>query len=211
MNKYCFLIGITLFQCIYAQTTPKYWSVRGNAGTSPDTHFLGTTDSQNLLFKTNNLEAIQLNLDGKIGLGVSNFSCTNCSGFRLFVKGFLKAEKIKLDIASENGWADYVFKSDYQLPGLEEVEQHIQKKGHLPNIPSAEEVVNNGIELGEMKAKLLAKIEELTLYTIELNKRNQNLTRQSSDLDHQINNQNEIIDKLQKRIENLELNHRKTF
>lgn len=211
MNKYSFLISIIFFQYVYSQTTPKYWSARGNAGTSPDNHFVGTTDSQKLLFKTNGTEAMQLDITGKAGIGVSNFSCTSCSGYRLFVKGALKAEKIKLDIASENGWADYVFKSDYQLPRLEEVEQHIQEKGHLPNIPSAEEVVKNGIELGEMKARLLAKIEELTLYTIDLNKRNQSLTQQSSELDNQINNQNKVIDTLQKRIEKLENDHRQTF
>lgn len=69
-----------------------------------------------------------------------------------------------------NVWADYVFKKDYKLNSLEEVEKHIQEKGHLPNIPSADEVVKNGINLGEMDAKLLEKIEELTLYSIEQNK-----------------------------------------
>lgn len=212
MSKYSFLIGILFFQFAHSQTTPKYWSARGNAGTSSETHFVGTTDSQNLIIKTNGTEAMQLNTSGKVDMGgVSNFSCTGCSDYRLFVKGALKAEKIKIDIASENGWADHVFKPDYQLLKLEEVERHIQEKGHLPNIPSAEEVVKNGIELGEMKARLLAKIEELTLYTIDLNRKNKSLTQQSSDLDDQIYNQNEIIDKLQKRIEKLEKDDHKKF
>ncbi|MNG14892.1 hypothetical protein D3C84_986840 [compost metagenome] len=56
------------------------------------------------------------------------------------------------------------------MPTLQEVEKHINEKGHLENIPSEEEVLENGINLGEMNAKLLQKIEELTLYTIEQNK-----------------------------------------
>ncbi|GEN67726.1 hypothetical protein DRF57_18150 [Chryseobacterium rhizosphaerae] len=197
------------FQYAYSQLAPiKYWSVRGNAGTSSDAHFLGTTDSQSLFLKTDGVEAMQLGIGGTAGIGFSNFSCTGCSGYRLFVKGGVKAEKIKLNIASDNDWADYVLRSDYQLLRLEEVEKYIQEKGNLPNIPSAEEVAKNGIELGEMKARLLAKIEELTLYTIDLNKRNEDLTQQSSELDNQITNQNEITDKLQKRIEKLEHDYR---
>nr|WP_315034810.1 hypothetical protein [uncultured Chryseobacterium sp.] len=211
MKKYSILISFVFFQYTYSQTTPKFWSVRGNTATNPETHFIGTRDSTNFLFKTNAVEAMQLHTTGKAGIGVSNFSCSSCSGYRLFVKGALKAEKIRLDIASENNWADYVLKPDYQLVNLGEVERYIQEKGHLPNIPSANEVVKNGMELGEMKARLLAKIEELTLYTIDLHKKNKTLTQQSSDLDHQINLQNEIIDQLQKRIERLEANHRKTF
>lgn len=69
-----------------------------------------------------------------------------------------------------NGWSDFVFKKEYKLPTLEEVENHIAEKGHLENIPSEEEVLKNGINLGEMNAKLLQKIEELTLYVIEMKK-----------------------------------------
>ncbi|CAA7389971.1 nitrogenase component 1 family protein [Chryseobacterium fistulae] len=69
-----------------------------------------------------------------------------------------------------NVWADYVFKKGYKLKPLEEVEKYIEEKGHLPNIPSAEEVSRDGINLAEMNTKLLEKIEELTLYSIEQNK-----------------------------------------
>jgi len=68
------------------------------------------------------------------------------------------------------GWADFVFQKDYELAALEEVEKHIQEKGHLPNIPSAKEVIDNGLSLGESQKLLLQKIEELTLYVIEQNK-----------------------------------------
>ncbi len=62
------------------------------------------------------------------------------------------------------GRSDFVFENDYELRTLEEVEQHINEKGRLPEIPSETEVTENGINLGEMNAKLLQKIEELTLY-----------------------------------------------
>ena len=68
------------------------------------------------------------------------------------------------------GWSDFVFFKDYKLPTLKEVENHIKSKGHLQNIPSAKEVEENGILLGNMNAKLLEKIEELTLYTIKQQK-----------------------------------------
>lgn len=115
--------------------------------------------------------------------------CTDCSEYKLFVKNGIKAEKVKVELASTNGWADYVFKKNYRLNTLEEVEKHIEEKGHLPNVPSAEEVVKNGINLGEMDAKLLEKIEELTLYSIEQNK--------------QLKSQSEEIKVLKKQVQQL--------
>lgn len=85
-----------------------------------------------------------------------------------------------------NVWADYVFAQDYKLRTLEEVEKHIEEKGHLPNVPSAKEVEKNGINLGEMDAKLLEKIEELTLYSIEQNKQLQKQADEISSLKKQV-------------------------
>lgn len=69
-----------------------------------------------------------------------------------------------------NGWSDFVFKNNYNLPTLVEVENFIKKYGHLKDIPTENEVVKNGIDIGEMNAKLLQKIEELMLYTIQQQK-----------------------------------------
>ena len=101
----------------------------------------------------------------QLGINTNNIP----TGYTFAVSGKIVAEEIKVQIAS--AWPDYVFHSGYKLPSLEEVEKHITEKGHLKEVPSFKEVKENGIELGEMNAKLLQKIEELTLYIIELNKR----------------------------------------
>lgn len=99
---------------------------------------------------------------GNVGIGID--SPQN----KLDVKGTVHAQEVKVDM---NGWPDFVFKKEYNLPTLNDVEKHIAAKGHLENIPSEEEVLKNGISLGDMNAKFLQKIEELTLYVIELNKK----------------------------------------
>ncbi len=98
---------------------------------------------------------------GNVGVGVSN--PTN----KLDVNGTIHAKEVKVDLTN---WPDYVFRNDYRLNTLEEVEKYIAEKGHLPNIPSAATVEKEGVKLGEMNAKLMEKIEELTLYSIEQNK-----------------------------------------
>lgn len=74
-------------------------------------------------------------------------------------------------IVTDDAWADYVFKREYQLKSLTEVKDFININGHLPGIPSEAEVKNNGVSVGEMQVKLLEKIEEMTLYMIALEKK----------------------------------------
>jgi hypothetical protein len=105
---------------------------------------------------------------GKVTMGTEKYD--NDSNYRLYVKDGIKTERIKVEFADVNGWADYVFKSDYNLLSLQEVSQFIIKNKHLPEVPSADEVVENGVELKEMSVLLLKKIEELTLYTIQQQK-----------------------------------------
>lgn len=97
-------------------------------------------------------------------------------GYKLAVAGSMIAESIKVKLAAT--WPDYVFAKDYPLPSLNEMELHIKEKGHLSDIPSATEVKAKGIDLGDMNAKLLKKIEELTLHLIEQNKRVEKLENQ---------------------------------
>ena len=100
--------------------------------------------------------------DGNIGIG------TTSPQNLLDVKGTIHAQEVKVDM---NNWSDFVFHPSYQLKPLTEVEQFIKNNGHLQDIPSAAEVEQNGVNVGEMQKKLLQKVEELTLYTIEQNKK----------------------------------------
>ncbi|MBP1221745.1 hypothetical protein [Flavobacterium sp. 1355] len=111
---------------------------------------------------TGQTEKLRILGNGNVGIGVIN--PTN----KLDVNGTIHSKEVKVDMS---GWSDFVFKKDYKLPTLEEVEKHIKEKGHLENIPNEEEVLKNGINLGEMESKLLQKIEELTLYSITQNKK----------------------------------------
>lgn len=110
-----------------------------------------------------------LTSNGSLGIGT-----TTTGTHKLAVEGSIGAREIKVQAT---GWSDFVFKKSYDLPTLEEVEKHINEKGHLKDIPSEEEVLKNGINLGEMNSKLLQKIEELTLYTIEQQKNTEKLTK----------------------------------
>lgn len=103
---------------------------------------------------------------GNVGIGISN------PANELEVNGKIRAKEV---LVESTGWPDFVFSEGYKLKPLEEVETHINNNGHLPEIPSAEEIEENGIQVGEMQSKLLQKIEELTLYMIEINKENKTL------------------------------------
>ena len=87
-------------------------------------------------------------------------------GVALAVDGQIKAREIFI---TDLGWSDYVFNDEYSLMPLEEVSEFIDSNGHLPNVPSAEEVSARGVSVGETQAMLLRKIEELTLYAITQN------------------------------------------
>lgn len=111
-----------------------------------------------------------------IGEGLNWETPTESSRYRLYVKGGIRTEKVKVEIASENNWADYVFERGYELMPWQELEIFIKENKHLPGVPSASEVVENGLDVGEMNKILLEKIEELTLRIIELEKKSQNET-----------------------------------
>lgn len=88
----------------------------------------------------------------------------------------------KMKYSNENQWSDRVFEKSYSLMSLKEVEKFIAKNNHLPNVPSATEVVKNGVAMDEMVSKLLEKVEELTLYTIKQQKEIDALKKHVKDL-----------------------------
>ncbi len=113
----------------------------------------------------------------RVSIGSSN---DTPSGYKLAVDGKTIVEEIKVTLSED--WPDYVFDSDYELPSLSEVEDHIKENGHLKGIPSSMEIEENGIFLGEMDSKLLQKIEELTLYTIQQEKQMQKQSEEIEEL-----------------------------
>lgn len=104
-----------------------------------------------------------LNNNGNVGIGT-----TDTKGYKLAVAGNMIAESVKVKL--QVTWPDFVFQPSHKMPALAELEKFITENKHLPNIPSAHEVEKEGINLGEMNAKLLQKIEELTLHLIEKDK-----------------------------------------
>lgn len=120
----------------------------------------------------NNEEHIYYNSNGNVGIG------TSTPDEKLTVKGKIHTEEVIVDLNIPV--PDYVFEDDYPLKDIEEVENYIIKYKHLPEIPSAKEIEKEGLSMAEMNMKLLQKVEELTLYTIDLNKK---LKDQGKDLD----------------------------
>jgi len=117
-------------------------------------------------YVSNNI--LNLTSAGNVGIGIAS------PQYKLAVNGTIGAKEV---IVTSTGWADYVFRSDYPLKPLKEVASYVKENGHLPEIPSSFEVQENGISLGEMQAKLLSKIEELTLHMIQAEEKN-NLLQQ---------------------------------
>lgn len=104
------------------------------------------------------------NDNGNIGIGTTNPTQ------KLSVNGTVLAKEVVVSLASTN-WPDYVFEDGYNLKPLSEVDNYIKVHNYLPNVPSAKEVEEKGISLGEMQKIHMEKIEELTLYVIELEER----------------------------------------
>lgn len=118
-------------------------------------------------FYVNNSEKMRIATNGNVAIGSTNTS----EDFKLSVKGKVRADEVTV----YTDWADYVFAPDYNLKPIEEVNSFIKENNHLPDVPSEKEVLENGVEVGEMNKILLQKIEELTLYVIELNEKNKQL------------------------------------
>lgn len=138
------------------------WTFAGNSIST--SNFLGTTNSQPLIFKTNSIERFRITPDGKMGIKTSTIP----TDADFAVNGQIWARKLKI---TQLSWADYVFRQDYKLRPLPELEAYIKRYRHLPEVPSSARVIKEGIEVGATQELLLKKIEELTLYIIELNKK----------------------------------------
>jgi len=148
----------------------NFWKVNTNSGPSGNYRLflqndgnvgVGTSDPRSLLDVNGKLSSKDIYVSGKVGIG------TTSPQSELAVNGIITAKEI---IVTLDGFPDYVFHSGYKLKSLNEVEKYIKQYKHLPETPTEQDVKENGLDLGQMNATLLKKIEELTLYIIELNK-----------------------------------------
>jgi len=116
------------------------------------------------------LTCMRIRNEGKVIIGkdiLSNYP----GNYNLYVQNGIITEKLKVANSNDPGnWADFVFNKDYKLLSLAKVESYVKENKHLPEIPSAKEVSKDGIDVAQMDAKLLQKIEELTLYAIQQQK-----------------------------------------
>ncbi|NDI99793.1 SlyX family protein [Flavobacterium sp. LaA7.5] len=137
----------------------------------------GEFDTGRLVF---NAERVGIGYDGNSEFGeFPSFSGTpDLSSYRLFVRGGILAEEVRIRTYTNWPWPDYVFAADYKLMPLAEVAQYISDNGHLPNMPSAKEVETEGLELGNIAKLQQEKIEELTLHLIEQKEEIETLKKQ---------------------------------
>lgn len=128
---------------------------------TPRTDLFGAPERAGITVGSNQRIEGKLVVIGNVGLGTSNPT------ERLSVAGKIRAQEV---IVEMSGWSDHVFSGDYQMQPIEQVEQYIKQENHLPGVPSAKDVAEKGVSVGEMQAILLAKIEELTLHLINQKK-----------------------------------------
>jgi hypothetical protein len=121
---------------------------------------LGAQPGQAIFLSTNYGATMTIANNNNVGIGTTN------PAYKLSVNGTTQTKEVIV----ESGWADYVFDKKYKLLSLNEVEKFIQQNNHLPNIPSAKEIEEKGLHLGDTQRRMMEKIEELTLYVIELRK-----------------------------------------
>lgn len=155
------------------------------------------------LTNPSNYEAIfNVRANGNIGIGVANpqykLDVVGKSSFsdNMKITAKLEAKEVKVTLSPT---ADFVFEENYNLPKLEAVEKHIKEKKHLPEIASAKVMEKDGVNIGEFQIKLLQKIEELTLYSIEQNKQIKSLQEENKTL----KSQSEDIKELKKQVQQL--------
>lgn len=124
--------------------------------------------------------------DGKVGIGTTNtpntLGAVDISPYKLYVQGGILTEELRV----RTGWADYVFHKNYPRLPLEEIDRFIQKNGRLPKTPSEQEVIQNGLSVGETAVRQQEKIEEIYLYLIDMNKQIKTLQQENEQLKKKI-------------------------
>lgn len=136
-----------------------------NSATTTNGNRVVTMNNSNIWF-----QSAAADTNSKIYIGTTATYPSTTGNYKLFVEGGILTEKVKVALRSTANWADYVFEKNYDLMPLKNVEEYIAIHKHLPGIDSASELAKNGLDLAEMQAKHMAKIEEMMLYIIDQNK-----------------------------------------
>jgi hypothetical protein len=136
-----------------------------NSATTTNGNRVVTMNNSNIWFKS-----AATDTNSKIYIGTTATYPSTTGNYKLYVEGGILTEKVKVALRSTANWADYVFEKNYDLMPLKNVEEYIAIHKHLPGIDSASELAKNGLDLAEMQAKHMAKIEEMMLYIIDQNK-----------------------------------------
>lgn len=153
---------------------PQVFLFFGVSQPDPNDGWIGTTNNSSLHIGANNNALLELGADHKLYIGLSDAEAESVRAdlkakYNVFVaKGILSED---LAISPKSSWADFVFDENYKLRDLKEVEAFISRNKHLPDVPSAKDIATDGYSLHDMNKVLLQKVEELTLYMIDLQKR----------------------------------------
>jgi hypothetical protein len=164
--------GSALFNPVNLNFTVAIQSKDDNSTTYP--FYVGQPDGSDIFWVKGNGNGYFL---GQVGIGTTNPDAM------LTVAGDVHSREVRVTV---NAGADFVFQDNYKLRTLNEVERFIKDNKHLPDIVSAEEMTENGLELGKMDIKLLQKIEEMTLYMIDFKKEMDNMKEENQKLKERI-------------------------
>lgn len=160
--------GTSLIITVTVVANTGGWGLSGTATTGVTDPYLGTSDQQPLIVKTNSAERLRVDAQGRVFIGTTGFPSNPPSNPLLGVEGFIVSKGLRV---SQSNWPDYVFEQGYRLMPLSELDSFIRKNKHLPDVPSVAVVNQEGISVGDQQALLLRKVEELTLYLLEQNRK----------------------------------------
>mgnify|MGYP006290519951 CR=1 FL=1 len=181
---------------VYEAGDANIWTEIETAGVNHKAGFIYTNDAESWTVGTDGSNSDAFAIDNNIGISNSPEFVIMTSGnvgigtddppYKLSVNGTIICTTLRV---KDTPWSDFVFYEDYRLPTLQEVENYIKEKGHLPGIPTEAEVKEKGVNVGEISSKLLQKIEELTLYVIDLKKENEALKAKMASVENSLKEQ----------------------
>ena len=191
--------GGEIFRNLSGNTNPLTFRLKntgndfyiGTEGATAGGYFTGSLPYSSVIYSSMPIQNIiggvaRTIIDGSGNFGVGT---TDTHGYKFAVNGSAIATSMTVQLYAN--WPDYVFKKDYRLPGLADVKAYIDQNHRLPEMPSEQEIVKNGLNLGEMNRLLTKKVEELTLYLIEKDKneqaQEQRIKRLETELDQLLN------------------------